>query len=176
MNISIDGYCDHTLAAPDDELMDYFTGLMDDVDLLVYGRIMFQLMFPYWADVARDRSAGAADIRFADRLTAINKIVFSRTLNEPIENGTVFREDPVGVVRRLKEGSGQKISIDSVSMLPLFIAAGLIDEFHFVIHPVIAGGGKPLLQPGSLAEALHLKLANKRTFQSGCVALHYTSF
>lgn len=55
MNISLDGYCDHTLGEPSEELMDYFTWLMDDVDLLFYGRVMYQLMFPYWADVAKDR-------------------------------------------------------------------------------------------------------------------------
>jgi len=47
INISLDGYCDHTLGETSEELMEYFTGMMDDVDLLFYGRVMYQLMFPY---------------------------------------------------------------------------------------------------------------------------------
>lgn len=53
MNISLDGYCDHTLGEPSEEIMEYFTDLMDDVDLLFFGRIMYQLIFLYWVDWQR---------------------------------------------------------------------------------------------------------------------------
>jgi hypothetical protein len=72
MNISLDSYCDHTLREPSEELMEYFTLMMDDVDLLFYGRVIYQLMFPYWADVAKDRTGSAAEIRFAERLVYID--------------------------------------------------------------------------------------------------------
>ena len=83
INISIDGYCDHTINAfnPDEEVMDYFTGMMEDVDLFFFGRVMYQLMFPYWSDVAKDQSGTAAENRFARRFSAIDRVVVSRSLD-----------------------------------------------------------------------------------------------
>jgi dihydrofolate reductase len=173
MNISLDGYCDHTLGEPSEEMMEYFADLMNDVDLLFYGRVMYQLMFPYWADVAKDRSGSAAEIRFAERLVAIDKVVVSRSLETAGSNTTIIRSDPAAELRRLKQQSGKTISVDTVSMLPELIAAGLIDEFHLVVHPVIAGNGRHLLQPGSLPENIKLELVETRTFQNGCIALYY---
>jgi len=173
INISLDGYCDHTLGEPSEELMEYFAGLMDDVDLLFYGRVMYQLMFPYWSDAARDRSGSPAELRFADRLVAIEKIVVSRTLETAKGNTAIVRNDPVGELGKLKAQPGKTISMDTVSMLPELIKAGLIDEFHLVVHPVLAGSGRPLLEAGSLPEVFRLELAGTRTFKNGCVALHY---
>ncbi len=173
MNISIDGYCDHTLFSPTEDLYDYFTSMMDDVDLLFYGRVMYELMFPYWADVAKDKSGTAQEIRFAERLTAIDKMVVSRSLDSTQENIRIVRSDPAGELRKLKQQPGKKISVDSVSMLPELISAGLIDEFHLVVHPVIIGRGRRLLDAGSLHENLNLKLVDTIIFKSGCVAQHY---
>jgi len=173
MNISLDGYCDHTFAAPDEELMGYFTKMMDDVDLLFFGRIMYQLMFPYWADVAKDQSGTVEENKFAQRFTSIDKVVISRTLEHVEENVRIVRSNPAQELLKLKQQPGKKISVDSVSMLPELIAAGLIDEFNLVVHPLMVGNGRPLLDKGSLQEMLHLKLVEKINFQSGCVALHY---
>jgi dihydrofolate reductase len=173
MNISLDGYCDHTMTAPTEELMDYFTGTMDDVDLLFYGRIMYELMFPYWADVARDQSGTPAENRFADRLCEIDSVVISTSLTNVNEKARIVRGNPVEELRKLKQLPGKTISIDTVSMLPELINAGLIDEFHLVVHPIIAGNGRHLLNAGSLQQQLQLKLIDTRTFESGCIALHY---
>lgn len=173
MNISLDGYCDHTLGEPSEELMEYFAGMMDDVDLLFYGRVMYELMFPYWADVARDRSGSAAEIRFAERLVAIDKVVVSQSLEKVDGNTTIIRNEPVTELRKLKQQPGKTISVDTVSMLPELMSAGLIDEFKLVIHPVMAGSGRHLLDAGSLPKVLKLELAETRTFKNGCVALHY---
>ncbi len=173
LNISLDGYCDHTLGEPSEELMDYFTETMDDVDLIFYGRIMYQMMFPYWADVFKNRTGSPAEIRFAERLVSIDKVVVSRTLESVDENIAIIRNNPVAELQKLKLQPGKTISIDSVSMLPDLIAAGLIDEFRLVIHPVIAGAGRHLLNAGSLAETFKLELIDTRTFKNGCVALRY---
>ncbi len=173
INISLDGYCDHTLGEPSEELMEYFAAMMDDVDLLFYGRVMYQLMFPYWADVARERSGSAAELLFADRLVSIDKIVVSRSLEKVEGNTTIIRNDPVTELRKLKEQPGGTISVDTVSMLPELMAADLIDEFHLVLHPVMAGGGRHLLHAGSLPEILKLELTDTRVFKNGCVALCY---
>lgn len=173
LNISLDGYCDHTLGEPSEEMMAYFASLMDKVDLLFYGRVMYQLMFPYWADVARDRSGSPAEISFADRLVAIDKVVMSKSLEKVEGNTTIIRSNPVAALHKLKQQPGKTISVDTVSLLPELMAAGLIDEFHLVIHPVMAGSGRQLLQAGSLTEHFKLKLVATQPFKNGCIALHY---
>jgi dihydrofolate reductase len=173
MNISIDGYCDHTIFNPSEELLDYFTGMMDDVDLLFFGRVMYQLMFPYWSDVAKNQSGTAGENRFAQRFSAIDSVVVSRSLDNAGANTRIVRSNPAAELLKLKQQPGKKISVDSVSLLPELIAAGLIDEFNLVVHPVVVGKGRLLLDAGSLQEKLDLKLANTINFKSGCVALHY---
>ena len=173
MNISLDGYCDHTLGEPSEELMEYFIRMMDDVDLLFYGRVMYEHMFPYWADIAKNRSGSAAEVRFAERLVAIDKVVVSRSLENVAGNTTIIRNDPATELRKLKQQPGKTISVDTVSMLPELLGAGLIDEFHLVVHPVVAGNGRHLLNSGSLSENFKLELIETQTFKNGCVALYY---
>lgn len=173
LGISLDGYCDHTKFNPDETLLDYFTAMMDDVDLVFFGRVMYQLMFPYWSDVARDQSGTAAENRFAGRLSAIDRVVVSRSLDPVGDNVQIVRKDPAAALRKLKQQTGKHIMVDSVSMLPELAAAGLIDEFNLVIHPVIIGKGRRLFDPGSLQENLDLKRVDTIDFKSGCVALHY---
>ncbi|RCH56280.1 deaminase [Mucilaginibacter hurinus] len=173
INITLDGYCDHTLMNPAEELMDYYTAMMDDVDLLFFGRVMYQLMFPYWADVAREQSGTDGENRFAERMASIDRVVISGSLNTADEKTRIVRTDPAGELLRLKQLPGKKIMVDTVSMLPELIKAGLIDELKLVVHPVIAGQGRPLLQAGSIKDKLNLKLVDTIRFPSGCMALHY---
>lgn len=173
MNISIDGYCDHTISNPDEELHDYFRGIMDNVDLVFFGRVMYQLMFPYWADIAKTQSGTADENRFAERLTAIQKVVISRSLEKVDKNTRIVRSNPAEELLKLKQQPGKKILVDTISLLPELITAGLIDEFNLVVHPVIVGKGRLLLDVGSLQEKLNLKLIDTIIFKSGCVALHY---
>ena len=81
INITLDGCCDHTKSIADEETLEYFTHLLRDVDLLVFGRKTYQLMVPYWPDVAKNQSATKADIEFAQIFVSIKKIVFSRSLD-----------------------------------------------------------------------------------------------
>lgn len=173
MNISLDGYCDHTMASPDEALMDYFTSTMDDVDLLFYGRVMYQLMFPYWGDAAKNGTGTPAEQRFAKRLVEVDRVVMSTSLTQGDEKTRIISGNAAEELRKLKQQPGKKISVDSISMLPELINAGLIDEFKIVVHPLMMGNGRLLLPPGSLQQALKLKLADTRTFTSGCVAYHY---
>lgn len=173
LNISIDGYCDHTIFNPDEEVLDYFTRMMDDVDLVFFGRVIYELMFPYWSDVARDQSGTEAENRFAEKFSAMDKVVVSTTLEQVEEGVRIIRSNPMEELRRLKQQPGKTISVDSISMLPDLIEGRLIDELYLVVHPVLAGEGRRLLDAGDLAEKLELKLIGNTTFKSGCVALHY---
>ena len=173
INISLDGYCDHTIFNPGEEVHDYFRAMMDDVDLLFFGRVMYQLMFPYWADVARDQSGSAVENRFAERLASVDRVVISASLDSPDDKTRVFRGNPSGELMKLKHQPGKKILVDSISMLPELIEAGVIDEFRLVIHPVMAGKGRRLLDTSNFQEKLNLKLVDTIIFKSGSVALHY---
>jgi dihydrofolate reductase len=173
INISIDGCVDHTrFTKADEELFDYFTNTMQDIDLSVYGRKMYGLMFPYWADVAKNQSGTKWENEFAQTITDVDKVVFSRTLESVEYNTRIVRTDPVAELMKLKQAPGKNISVDTVSLFAQIAQAGLIDEYHFVVHPVIVGQGTRLVE-GSLPERLQLKLVESNVFKSGCVALRY---
>ena len=81
INVTIDGCCDHTKAFADGELLEHYTELLRDVDLLVYGRKTYELMVPYWPEIAKNQSETKADIEFARAFVSIKKVVFFRTLD-----------------------------------------------------------------------------------------------
>jgi dihydrofolate reductase len=172
-NISIDGCCDHTFAVPDEELMTFFTGLIQDADLLVYGRITYELMVPYWPDVAKSQSGTKEENEFAHALTETDKVVFSRTLQHAEGNTKIIRGNLEEEILKLKRQPGGKISIGGIDLPSQLMALDLVDEFNFVVHPIIVGKGRRLLEGIDLAEKLNLKLVDSRTFRSGCVAHHY---
>jgi dihydrofolate reductase len=173
INLSIDGCCDHTKISGSEEMLEYYTDLMRDVDLIVYGRKTYELMIPYWPDAAKDQSSTKAEIEFAQTFTAIDKVVFSRSLDSAEGNTRIVRANPGDELLKLKQETGKKISIGGVSLPAQLIALGLVDEFYFVVHPVIVGEGKRLLEDSGLQEKLNLKLVGSNILKSGCVALHY---
>jgi dihydrofolate reductase len=175
INLSIDGCCDHDhpYFDPHAELYEYFTSLMQDTDLLIYGRKTYQLMVPYWPDVAKNMSGTKAVNEFAQTFNAIDKVVFSQTLDVVEENTRIIRENLEGEILKLKQEPGKKISIGGVSLPSQLIALGLVDEFYFVVHPIIVGEGRRLLDGTGIQEKLNLKLVESRIFESGCIGLHY---
>lgn len=173
MNISIDGCYDHTQFLPDDELMAYFTQMMLDTGVIVYGRKTYELMVPYWPDVSKNRHDSLADIDFADAMVPIPKIVLSRTLDTVGENTRIVRDDPAALLRELKQQPGKKIAFSSVSMLPQILALGLIDELYLIIHPALVGKEQRLFDGFLVPEKLNFQLLSTRHFQSGAMALHY---
>ena len=173
INLSIDGCCDHTKVSGGEKMLEYYTDLMRDVDLIVYGRKTYELMIPYWPDVAKDPSSTKAEIEFAQTFTAIDKVVFSRSLDSAEGNTRIVRANPGDELLKLKQETGKKISIGGVSLPAQLIALGLVDEFYFVVHPVIVGEGRRLFEDTGLQEKLQLKLVESKTFKSGSVALHY---
>jgi dihydrofolate reductase len=173
MNISIDGCYDHTKLSGGEEILEYFTQIMQGVDQIVTGRKMHQLMTPYWDDVAITRSGTPTANTFADTITAIPKIVVSRTLNQVEGGPRILRDNPESEIRKLKEAPGKKISIGGVSLRSQLMALGLIDEFYFVIHPILAGSGPRLLEDTHFDESMKMELVGSKIMQSGCVALHY---
>src|SRR5882762_6619982 len=174
INLTLDGGCDHTNGVPDDEMFEYSTHLVRDADLLVFGRKTYQLMVPYWPDVAKNPSETKADREFADTFVSKDKIVFSQSLeNAEDKNTTIVRTNLQDEIVRLKHEQGKNILVGGVDVPSQLMELGLIDEYRFVVMPTIVGEGRRLMEGISLPEKLQLKLVDSKIFKSGCVALRY---
>src|ERR1700690_3665528 len=175
INVTIDGCCDHTKFKPDEDTFGYFMHLLRDVDLLVYGRKTYQLMVPYWPDIAKSQSETKADIEFAQTFVSKKKIVFSRSLDSGDDGNTrIVRTNLRDEVLKLKQEQGKNILVGGVDIPSQLMQLGLIDEYRFVVGPTLGGAGRRLLEGVSLPEKLQLKLVESKVFKSGCVALHYS--
>ena len=172
INITVDGCCDHTKMTGDEEIHEYYTQLMRDVDLLVFGRKTYQLMVPLWPDVAKNQSMTKVTNEFARTFDSINKIVFSQSLGSAEGNTRIVRTKPKDEILKLKQEQGKNILVGGVDIPSQLMELGLVDEYHFVVQPVVVGDGRRLLEGISL-EKLQLKLVESKIFKSGCVALHY---
>ena len=175
INVTIDGCCDHTKAFADGELLEHYTELLRDVDLLVYGRKTYELMVPYWPEIAKNQSETKAEIEFARAFVSIKKVVFSRTLDSAEDKDTrIVRTDLRDEILELKQEPGKNILVGGVSVPSQLIQLGLVDEYRFVVGPILAGEGRRLMEGVSLPEKLQLKLVETKTLKSGCVALRYS--
>ena len=174
INITLDGCCDHTKQMADEETHEYFTQLMREVDLLVFGRKTYQLMVPFWPEVAKTQSMTKASNEFALTFVSINKIVFSRSLDTAEDKNTrIVHTNLHEEMLELKQEQGKGILLGGVSIPSQLIELGLVDEYRFVVGPIVAGEGRRLLDDVSLPERLQLKLVELKSFKSGCVALRY---
>jgi dihydrofolate reductase len=172
INVSLDGFADHTVAIADDELHEFYGGLLDNTDIALFGRITYQMMESYWPHAHGDPKATKSTLDFADKFNAIPKIVFSRTLQKAEWNNTrLVRDNMVEEVIQLKQQPGKDISLGGISIAQEFMRHGLIDEYWLAIHPVIMGKGRRLFD--GLNDRINLKLVDIKTFHSGVVVLHY---
>ena len=174
INTTLDGCVDHTKQLADDETHEYFTDLLREVDLGVFGRITYQLMVPFWPEVAKNQSMTKASNEFARAFVSINKIVFSRLLDSAEDKNTrIVRTNLRDEILKLKQEQGKSILLGGVDITSQLIELGLVDEYRFVVGPIVAGEGRRLLDGVSLSEKLQLKLVDTKIFKSGCVALRY---
>jgi dihydrofolate reductase len=174
INTTLDGCVDHTKQSVDDEKLEYFTHLVRDIDLQVFGRITYQLMVPYWPDVAQNQASTKADQEFARAFVSTRKLVFSRSLNNAEDRDTrIVRTSLRDEILKLKQEQGKNILAGGVSVPSQLIELGVVDEFRFVVGPILAGEGRRLLEGVSLKERLQLELVESKVFKSGSVALRY---
>ena len=178
ISTTLDGCCDHTKFGPAEDTMEYFVQLTRDADTFLYGRKTYELMVPYWPDVAKNHSVQDdrnVDIEFARAFDAVGKIiVFSQSLNSAEGIKTkIVRTGLRDEVLKLKQAQGKNIMTGGVT-IPLQLAElGLIDEYHFLVHPIVVGEGRRVFEGINLQEKLQLKLVESKTFGSGSVALRY---
>ncbi len=172
INITVDGYADHTAVIADEELHDFFTNYLKIIDMVLLGRKTYEMMASYWPHAREDPKSTRSEIEFADRYNNIEKVVFSRTLKSVNWNNTTLnKRNLVDEVRKMKQDESKNISAGSLSIATQLLELNLIDEFWFLVHPVILGKGVQLFE--SLNVKSDLKLLDTKVFRSGVVALHY---
>jgi dihydrofolate reductase len=172
INNTIDGTADHTKSIADDELHDFFTNLLNDADVILMGRKTYQLMENFWPVAYKDPNSTKSMLRFADKYNPIKKIIFSETLTEvKWENSQLANKDLPGMVSELKKHKGKYILAGSISIAAQLLKLNLIDEFWFVVHPIIAGKGPRLFD--GIDVNTKLQFVDSKKFGSGVMVLHY---
>ena len=172
---SLDGYVadeegDFDWAAPDEEVHAFVNDLERKVGTYLYGRRMYEVM-RYWetAHTLTDQPPVAQD--YAQIWRAADKVVYSTTLETVSSARTrIERDFDPEVIRRMKERAERDISVGGPDLAAQALEAGLVDELHLFVAPIVVGGGKR-----SLAEnvRLELELLDERRFEGGMVHLHY---
>jgi dihydrofolate reductase len=172
---SLDGYVEDESgsfewAAPDDEVFAFVTELERAAGTYLYGRRMYETM-AYWETAGADDEEPAIAREFADMWRGAEKIVYSRTLPAPsTARTTIERDFDPAAVRELKESSARDLTIGGPELAGQALAAGLVDECHLLLGPIVVGGGRRALPDGV---RLRLELLEQRRFRSGVVHLRY---
>jgi dihydrofolate reductase len=137
----------------------------------MYGRVCYEGMAAFWGPAAAD--PGSPMHAFAQRLTALPKVVFSKTLREPTwANTTVAAGDVAEEVARLKTQGGKELVLfGGAEIAGTFMRLGLIDEYRLLLVPTLYGGGTRLFQDGRVRTGL--KLVEAKTLDTGSVRLRY---
>lgn len=171
INMTIDGFCDHTAGIADEELHQHYAELLDNAGVVLYGRITYQLM-QYWQTVIKNPSGEKSMDDFAVAIDKILKIVFSHTLKDTGWDSAKLANQPIEeVVNELKQQPGKDILIGSRSLIVELLNLNLIDEFQLCIHPVVVGKGLPLFE--KINDRTIFKLSKTKIFNSGAIILYY---
>ena len=172
INMTLDGFCDHTAMIADEELHQHYNELLRNAGTLIYGRITYQLMESYWPSVVKNPTGIKSMDEFAVAIDNIPKIVFSNTLkNVEWKTAKLAKRDIKEEVLELKQQAGKDIFVGSPSLLVALTNLNLIDEFQLCVHPVIVGSGLPLFK--NIKDKTILKLLKTKSFSSGAITLYY---
>ncbi len=171
INMTLDGFCDHTAGIPDEEMHQHYADLLSNAGAILYGRITYQLM-EYWRPFVKNPTGTKEMDEFAVAIDKIPKIVFSHTLkNVEWESAKLANRDIEEEVLELKQQSGKDILVGSPGLIVSLTKLNLIDEYQLCVHPVILGSGLPLFK--NINEKIILKLVNTKTFGTGAIILYY---
>lgn len=170
-NMTLDAFCDHTSGIPDEETHQHYTDLLNQADVILYGRITYQLM-EYWKPFIKNPSGEKSMDDFALAIDKIPKIVFSNTLKSTEwESAKFARGELKEKILNLKRQPGKDILVGSRSLIIQLMKINLIDELQLCVYPVIVGSGLPLFE--NINNRIVLKLLKTKTFTEGSVILYY---
>jgi dihydrofolate reductase len=171
INMTIDGFCDHTAGIPDEEIHQHYADLLNNAGAILYGRITYQLM-QFWQTLIKNPSGEKSMDDFAVAIDKVPKIVFSRTLkNTGWDSARLSDQSLEEEALELKRQSGKDIFVGSRSLIIQLMKLNLIDEFQLCVHPVVAGSGLPLFE--NINDRTVFKLIKTKTFSGGAVTLYY---
>jgi dihydrofolate reductase len=171
INMTLDGFCDHTAGIPDEEIHQHYTDLLSEGDVILYGRITYQLM-QFWQTLIKNPSGEKSMDDFAMAIDNIPKIVFSHTLQQTEWDSATLAHKPIEEeVSELKKQSGKDIFVGSRSLIIQLMKLNLIDELQLCVYPVIEGKGLPLFE--NINDRTMLKLIKTKIFSGGAVILYY---
>jgi len=171
MNMTLDGYCDHTAMTADDEIHDHYTDLLRSAGAVIYGRKTFQLM-EYWKSVLENPTGNKSMDEFAVAMDDVPKIVYSRTLESVDWKNTELKREIVNEeILDLKQQAGKDIFVGSPSMIVELGNLGLIDEYQLGVQPTVVGIGLQLFK--NVEDRIDLKLLRTKTFGCGAVFIYY---
>lgn len=172
INVTLDGCCDHAVGVVDDELHDYFTGLMDEAGAMLWGRTTYELMEGAWPAIARDEAAPRAEREWARKLEAKPKYVASTTRRDyPWANTFHVQGDLREAVQRIKARTPAGVLVGSPRLGAELQRLDLIDEYRLVVHPVLAGRGPRLFD--GLAASRRLERVSVTALGGGQTAMHF---
>ncbi len=172
INMTLDGFCDHTAVIADDELHQHYNDLLSNAGTLLYGRITYQLMESYWPSVVKNPTGNKPTDEFAVLIDNISKIVFSRTLKYVDWKNTKLKKEVIKEeILELKQQVGKNILVGSPSLIVALTQLDLFDEYQLCVHPIVLGDGLPLFK--NIKDRIDLKLLKIKTFGSGAVILYY---
>jgi dihydrofolate reductase len=172
---SLDGYVEDEgskfdWAMPDEEVHAFVNDLERPIGTYLYGRRMYETMV-FWETASAEADEPEVFYDYAGIWRDAEKIVYSRTLQSVSSERTrIEREFDPDAVRRLKQSSGADIAVGGAELAGQAIGAGLVDECHLFLCPIVVGGGKRALPDNVRAQ---LELLDERRFQNGVVHLHY---
>jgi dihydrofolate reductase len=172
---SLDGYVEDAngkfdWAAPDEEVHTFVNDLERPIGTYLYGRRMYETMV-FWETVSDGPDQHAAIRDYAQVWRSAEKVVYSRTLQVVSSRQTrIERQFEADAVRQLKADSATDITVGGAELAGQALAAGLVDECHLFLNPVLVGGGKPALPDDVRVD---LVLLDERRFTGGVVYLRY---
>src|SRR3954452_20525370 len=171
INVTLDGCCDHREMVADDDLHRHAVENLGQADALLFGRVTYEMMEAAWRPPARTGAWPDWMAPFARTIDPAKKYVVSGTLDRVDWNAELVRGDLENAVRQLKREPGKGLFVGGVK-LPLALAdLGLIDEYEFVVQPILTGHGPTLF--AGLRDRLELRLVDREEYRSGAVALRY---
>lgn len=172
INMTLDGFCDHTAVIADGELHEHYNELFRNADTLLFGRITYQLMEDAWPPIVEKPTGAKALDDFAVLIDNIHKIVFSTTMKETHwKNVEIAKNSLHGEVQRLKQQDGKNILVGSPSLIVQLTNLGLIDEYQLCINPIILGKGLTLFK--DIEDRVDLRLIRNKPFSSGVMLVCY---
>lgn len=174
INVTLDGYCGHGEVDADEALHRFHAENLARADALLFGRVTYQMMEEAWRrndDGTWPEWMDDWMVPWAETIDAAPKYVVSSTLESVDWNAELITGDLGDAVRRLKEQPGKGVQVGGVT-LPLALAElGLIDEYEFVVHPIVAGHGPHLL--GGLPERLVLEPTDRQDLGKGVQVVRF---